>query len=159
MLVPEEEAVSSVDVVLAAQCPLWPWDKESDIPLKTKKLAFDKFMLVRRLKEEEGILIKEMKQHWQSLCHFSRQLKEDLSSDSHPLMSTHEAYEGLCCILKSHLDATKKQMMEVQSVYRTLVTKGSVHHEEKYEDEDVDLSDIISDFDSDSDSEIIVADL
>ena len=27
MLVQEEEAVPAIDIILAAECPLWPWDK------------------------------------------------------------------------------------------------------------------------------------
>lgn len=32
LLVPEEEAVPSVDDILAAECPLWPWDKGMGLP-------------------------------------------------------------------------------------------------------------------------------
>lgn len=139
MLVPEEEAVSSVDIILAAECPLWPWDKESDIPLKKKKLAFDKVMLLHRLREEDGILLKEMKQHWQSLCRYSRRLKEDITSDlledCLPPGHTPEACEGLRCILKAQLDGTKRLMTEVQSVYKNIVVTGNVLHQEE-EDED-----------------------
>lgn len=31
-LVTEEETVPSVDDVLAAECPLWPWDKGKGLP-------------------------------------------------------------------------------------------------------------------------------
>ncbi|KAK0131236.1 hypothetical protein N1851_034058 [Merluccius polli] len=75
-LVSAEDAVGPVDIILAAECPLWPWDKDSDVPLKEKKAVFDKVMLLRRLKEEDGILLKEMQQHWQFLCRCSRRLQE-----------------------------------------------------------------------------------
>ncbi len=32
MLVPEEEAVASVNIILAAECPLWLWDKGMGLP-------------------------------------------------------------------------------------------------------------------------------
>jgi hypothetical protein len=49
---------------------------DSDVPLKEKKAVSDKVMLLRRLKEEDGILLKEMQQQWQFLCRTSRRLQE-----------------------------------------------------------------------------------
>ena len=39
-----------------------------DVDLLSKKRVYDKVMLVARLKEEEGILVQEMSQHWQKLA-------------------------------------------------------------------------------------------
>lgn len=47
--------------------------------LLTKKIAFDRVMLLRRLKEEELIVLKEVKQHWESLKRESENV-QDLAS-------------------------------------------------------------------------------
>lgn len=48
------------------------------MPLRQKKIVFDKIMLLSRLKEEKTILIKEMKQHWQFLAGVSKTLGDDI---------------------------------------------------------------------------------
>lgn len=47
--------------------------------LLTKKIAFDRVMLLRRLKEEELIVLKEVKQHWENLKRKSENV-QDLAS-------------------------------------------------------------------------------
>ncbi|KAK5925565.1 hypothetical protein CgunFtcFv8_018080 [Champsocephalus gunnari] len=58
-LVPDTEAVDTADAVLSQDFPIWPWDSASTVPLETKKMAFDKVMLLSRLREEDGILIRD----------------------------------------------------------------------------------------------------
>ena len=67
----------------------------STIPLETKKVVFDKTMLLSRLQEEDGILIKEMRNHCRYLTGSSKavkreihQIEEDLSKHSRHLTET-----------------------------------------------------------------------
>ncbi|KAI4824256.1 hypothetical protein KUCAC02_012781, partial [Chaenocephalus aceratus] len=74
-LVPDTEAVDTADAVLSQDFPIWPWDS---VPLETKKMAFDKVMLLSRLREEDGILIKEMKNHCRYLTGSSRAVQREI---------------------------------------------------------------------------------
>ncbi|KAK0134005.1 hypothetical protein N1851_030441 [Merluccius polli] len=145
-LVSAEDAVGPVDIILAAECPLWPWDKDSDVPLKEKKAVFDKVMLLRRLKEEDGILLKEMQQHWQFLCRCSRRLQE-LKGMGYQSGLSMGAYEGLRCNLQGQLDMLKRQMREVQSAYMHVVVNVvdssvlQLEEEEMESEEDLQESD------------------
>ncbi|KAJ4936468.1 hypothetical protein JOQ06_001060 [Pogonophryne albipinna] len=53
-LVPDTEAVDTADAVLSQDFPIWPWDSASTVPLETQKMAFDKVMLLSRLREEDS---------------------------------------------------------------------------------------------------------
>ncbi|XP_045556794.1 uncharacterized protein [Salmo salar] len=62
-----DSAIPSADEILSADLHAWPWELHGQTDLLTKKIAFDRVMLLRRLKEEELIVLKEVKQHWESL--------------------------------------------------------------------------------------------
>ncbi|KAK9976910.1 hypothetical protein ABG768_018731 [Culter alburnus] len=132
-LVSNAEAVDPADTLLAQDFSIWPWETESTVPLRQKKIVFDKIMLLSRLKEEKTILIKEMKQHWQFLAGVSKTLGDDiklvrgdLKEGICPTNMSVEAYEGLCCIMLTRLSDLQHQMSEVKSKYRQIVVDPSV---------------------------------
>ncbi|XP_067220129.1 uncharacterized protein [Chanodichthys erythropterus] len=132
-LVSNAEAVDPADTLLAQEFSIWPWETESTVPLRQKKIVFDKIMLLSRLKEEKTILIKEMKQHWQFLAGVSKTLGDDiklvrgdLKEGICPTNMSVEAYEGLCCIMLARLSDLQHQMSEVKSKYRQIVVDPSV---------------------------------
>ncbi|XP_071234147.1 uncharacterized protein [Salvelinus alpinus] len=77
-LVPDS-AIPSTDEILSADLHAWPWELHGQIDLLTKKIAFDRVMLLRWLKEEELTVLKEVKQHWESLKRESENV-QDLAS-------------------------------------------------------------------------------
>ncbi|CAM4511860.1 unnamed protein product [Leuciscus chuanchicus] len=132
-LVSNAEAVDPADTLLAQDFSIWPWETESTVPLRQKKIVFDKIMLLSRLKEEKTILIKEMKQHSQFLAGVSKTLGDDiklvrgdLKEGICPTNMSAEAYEGLCCIMLARLSDVQHQMSEVKSKYRQIVVDPSV---------------------------------
>ncbi|KAJ4933379.1 hypothetical protein JOQ06_019997 [Pogonophryne albipinna] len=139
-LVPDTEAVDTADAVLSQDFPIWPWDSASTVPLETKKMAFDKVMLLSRLREEDGILIKEMKNHCRYLTGSSRavqreiqQIEKDLCC---PFAMSLEAYEGLKDLLKKRLQEMEKQMEEAFSTYRNVLMDPTALQEEDNEGEE-----------------------
>ncbi|CAM4703719.1 unnamed protein product [Leuciscus chuanchicus] len=56
----------------------WPWQlpHSESVDLRTKRRAFDIIMSVRRLEEEQKILVAEMDHHWKSLSTRSDTLRE-----------------------------------------------------------------------------------
>ncbi|KAL2091473.1 hypothetical protein ACEWY4_013736 [Coilia grayii] len=61
-------ALPAADDLLQQDHFLWPWDYTDGTTINAqKKSAFEQIMLLDRLKEEEQVLLTEMKRHWQSL--------------------------------------------------------------------------------------------
>ncbi|CAL8254868.1 unnamed protein product [Arctogadus glacialis] len=137
-LVPDTAAVDTADAILSQEFPIWPWDSASTIPLETKKVVFDKTMLLSRLQEEDGILIKEMRNHCRYLTGSSKavkreihQIEEDLSKHSSPPPNMSlQAYEGLKCLLLQKLQGLTKQMDEAFTTYRNVLTDPTALQEE-----------------------------
>ncbi|CAL8347554.1 unnamed protein product [Gadus morhua 'NCC'] len=107
-------------------------------------------MLLRRLKEEDGILLKEMQQHWQFLCRTSRRLQEFKGMGYQSGLSL-EAYEGLRCILQGQLETLKRQMREVKSAYMHVVDSSVLQLEEEESEEDLQEESNGDDSDEDED--------
>ncbi|XP_056441020.1 uncharacterized protein LOC130378162 [Gadus chalcogrammus] len=134
-LVPDTAAVDTADAILSQEFPIWPWDSASTIPLETKKVVLDKTMLLSRLEEEDGILIKEMRNHCRYLTGSSKavkreihQIEEDLSNHSSPPPNMSlQAYEGLKCLLQQKLQGLTKQMDEA---FRNVLTDPTALQEE-----------------------------
>ncbi|XP_056441143.1 uncharacterized protein LOC130378391 isoform X2 [Gadus chalcogrammus] len=137
-LVPDTAAVDTADAILSQEFPIWPWDSASTIPLETKKVVFDKTMLLSRLQEEDGILIKEMRNHCRYLTGSSKavkreihQIEEDLSKHSSPPPNMSlQAYEGLKCLLQQKLQGLTKRMDEAFTTYRNVLTDPTALQEE-----------------------------
>ncbi|CAL8269582.1 unnamed protein product [Arctogadus glacialis] len=95
-------------------------------------------MLLSRLQEEDGILIKEMRNHCRYLTGSSKavkreihQIEEDLSKHSSPPPNMSlQAYEGLKCLLLKKLQGLTKQMDEAFTTYRNVLTDPTALQEE-----------------------------
>ncbi|XP_054860049.1 uncharacterized protein LOC129347317 isoform X2 [Amphiprion ocellaris] len=142
-LVPETEAVDTADAVLSRDFPSWPWDSASTVPLETKKVVYDKVMLLSRLREEDGILIREMKNHCRCLMGSSKglkreiqQIEKDLCEHRCPFKMSLEAYEGLKVKLKKKLQEMKKNMEEAFGTYRKVLMDPTALVEEEEEEEE-----------------------
>ncbi|XP_039537469.1 uncharacterized protein LOC120485755 [Pimephales promelas] len=66
-----------LDTILSGETA-WPWQlpHSDSVDLRTKRRAFDIIMSVRRLEEEQKILVAEMDHHWKSLSARSDTLRE-----------------------------------------------------------------------------------
>lgn len=83
---------------------------------------------------------------------FDRRVNPSFTSSGLPSEYNNESYEGLRCILKAQLDATRTLMTEVKSVYTRIVDR-SVLHQEEQEVEEEELLEYDSSDDSDIDSD------
>ncbi|KAK7127257.1 hypothetical protein R3I94_018444 [Phoxinus phoxinus] len=116
----------SVDELLTADHFQWPWESPdtSNGNLSTKKMVFDRFMLLSRLKEEEQILVMEVKQHWQSLkeaqCSL-RDLSIQIQNNNSDFELSDESSNGLLCLLKRKLEDLQCLLNNARTLYRQCV--------------------------------------
>ncbi|XP_066507714.1 protein Daple-like [Hoplias malabaricus] len=146
------ESVDSVEDLLVSESPIWPWDSELDTSLGMKKKVFDKVMQLERLIEEEAILLREMKQHWNHLTRTCKALRdqagvisEDLAANSYPSGVSDQAYHGLHSAVLQKLEELKTELLAVKETYHQIVVghHGTVVEEENedpYEDVSTDAS-------------------
>ncbi|XP_066507850.1 uncharacterized protein [Hoplias malabaricus] len=146
------ESVDSVEDLLVSESPIWPWDSELDTSLGMKKKVFDKVMQLERLIEEEAILLREMKQHWNHLTRTCKALRdqagvisEDLAAHSYPSGVSDQAYHGLHSAVLQKLEELKTELLAVKETYHQIVVghHGTVVEEENedpYEDVSTDAS-------------------
>ncbi|KAF4108224.1 hypothetical protein G5714_010983 [Onychostoma macrolepis] len=76
-------------------------------------MVFDRFMLLSRLKEEEQIIVIEVKQHWQSLkeaeCSL-RDLSVEIQNNNSDFELSEGSSNGLLCLLKRKLEDLQFQL-------------------------------------------------
>ncbi|XP_026105141.1 uncharacterized protein LOC113076671 [Carassius auratus] len=137
------ESVDSVEDLLAAESPIWPWDSEPDTSLGMKKKVFDRVMQLERLIEEEAILLEEMKQHWTHLTRTCRALKDqanvladDLATQSYPSGLSGQAYHGLHSAVLQKCEEIKTDMVAVKETYSQIVVNGNGGSVVEEDDED-----------------------
>lgn len=92
--------------------------------LSTKKMVFDQVMFLSRLKEEEQILVMEVKQHWQSLkeaeCSL-RDLSIQIQNNNSDFELSEESSNGLLCLLKRKLEDLQFLQNNARMLYRQCV--------------------------------------
>ncbi|ROL45190.1 hypothetical protein DPX16_8319 [Anabarilius grahami] len=116
----------SVDELLTADHFQWPWEcpDTSNGNLSTKKMVFDRFMMLSRLKEEEQIIVMEVKQHWQSLkeaeCSL-RDLSVQIQTNNSDFELSEESANGLLCLLKKKLEDLQFLQNNARMLYRQCV--------------------------------------
>ncbi|ROL52945.1 hypothetical protein DPX16_5496 [Anabarilius grahami] len=92
--------------------------------LSTKKMVFDRFMMLSRLKEEEQIIVMEVKQHWQSLkeaeCSL-RDLSVQIQTNHSDFEVSEESANGLLCLLKRKLEDLQFLQNNARMLYRQCV--------------------------------------
>ncbi|MGH0160671.1 UNVERIFIED_CONTAM: hypothetical protein FKN15_039747 [Acipenser sinensis] len=160
-LVPDSDRIDSLDEILAAESHVWPWElhgSETAVGLYTKKRVFNKVMLLRRLHEEEVILVRELKQHWQylrrsagTLRDFASQLSDDLSRHiiqklvylsmkGCPLGLAEEGYSGLHCVVQRRISELKSHQDNVRDTYSRIIGLDATILDEDIENEDFESS-------------------
>ncbi|CAM4574539.1 unnamed protein product [Leuciscus chuanchicus] len=117
---PSEQIVSTDASVLT---DAWPWNNisETAADLHTKRTVFEKVMAVRRLKEEEVIICKEMQQHWTAMKAQSMMLAT-LSSNSSFADQPEDAQRGLQCLVLQKQTELKAEMVKVKGFYRRILS-------------------------------------
>lgn len=118
------------DEILSADLRTWPWELHGQTDLLTKKIAFDRVMLLRRLKEEELIVLKEVKQHWESLKRESENVQDlashvalDLSRQSWQLNQLEAGSRGLFSMLQRRVSSLGRHQDSVKLIYSKLWAK------------------------------------
>ncbi|XP_032391834.1 uncharacterized protein LOC116701895 [Etheostoma spectabile] len=89
------------------------------VDFSTKKEVFDRVMAVRRLQEEKKILVKEIKQHWDSLKSHARVLSEWSFHQSENTQGhlTENAKKGVTCLIRRRLRQMKELQRRARKVY------------------------------------------
>ncbi|XP_025760274.1 uncharacterized protein LOC109201503 isoform X2 [Oreochromis niloticus] len=90
---PTKQIVSSDGLI---QTDIWLWQSTSEpaADLQTKRKVFEKVMAVRRLREEEMILCREMRHHW-TVLRMRSVVLGTISSDSSLVGMSEDAQKGL----------------------------------------------------------------
>ncbi|XP_067103277.1 uncharacterized protein [Osmerus mordax] len=113
-LVQPSERVESVELIFQPEY-IFPWHvPTSDTDILTKKV-FEKVMGIRRLEEEEVVLVKEMKQHWEYLKRRAEVLEQSISGDCWNLSP--KGRKGLQSLHQRKLTELKSHQAVVRQMY------------------------------------------
>ncbi|XP_041841216.1 uncharacterized protein LOC121639787 [Melanotaenia boesemani] len=122
----ETDKVPLPNELLAEENYSWPWECHGD--MVNKKRLYDKVMLLTRLKEEEVIVVREVKQHWEYLRsvvgilkQLCSQLSEGITQQSSTEALTERGREGLLCLLRRRLSAVQAQQGAARSIYQCVL--------------------------------------
>ncbi|XP_067111141.1 uncharacterized protein [Osmerus mordax] len=114
-LVQPSERVESVELIIQPEY-IFPWHvPTSDTDILTKKKVFEKVMGIRRLEEEEVVLVKEMKQHWEYLKRRAEVLEQSISGDCWNLSPN--GRKGLQSLHQRKLTELKSHQAVVRQMY------------------------------------------
>ncbi|XP_038849541.1 uncharacterized protein LOC120047975 [Salvelinus namaycush] len=165
-LVPDS-AITSADEILSADLHAWPWALHGQTDLLTKKIAFDRVMLLSRLKEEELIVLKEVKQHWESLKRESENVQDfashvalDLSRKSWKLNQSEAGSRGLFSMLQRRVSSLRRHQDTVNLIYSKAMGQDTSLLENNFIDDllEEDLDDIYDSIHYSSDDEESITD-
>ncbi|KAL3999365.1 hypothetical protein ACER0C_007136 [Sarotherodon galilaeus] len=109
---PTKQIVSSDALI---QTDIWPWQSTSEpaADLQTKRKVFEKVMAVRRLREEEMILCREMRHHW-TVLRMRSVVLGTISSDSSFVGMLEDAQKGLHSLVLKKQSELKAEMLKVK---------------------------------------------
>ncbi|XP_046893621.1 uncharacterized protein LOC124479116 isoform X2 [Hypomesus transpacificus] len=114
-LVQPSERVEAVELIFQPEY-IFPWHvPTSDTDILTKKKVFEKVMGIRRLEEEEVVLVKEMKQHWEYLKRRLEVLEQSISGDCWNLSP--KGRKGLQSLRQRKLTEMKSHQAVVRQTY------------------------------------------
>ncbi|XP_039874830.1 uncharacterized protein LOC120725849 [Simochromis diagramma] len=132
---PTKQIVSS-DALM--QTDIWPWQStsESAADLRTKRKVFEKVMAVRRLREEEMILCREMRHHW-TVLRMRSVVLGTISSDSSFVGMSEDAQKGLCSLVLKKQSELKAEMLKVKDVYKRILSHQPLLEMDSEEEEDI----------------------
>ncbi|KAK7945085.1 hypothetical protein WMY93_000813 [Mugilogobius chulae] len=120
---------------------VFPWQLTcGTVDIFTKKKIFDSVMLVKRLEEEEVLILKEMRQHWRSLRQrlvTLNNVKREKSEDP-----------GVTSVINERLYISQKHLTEVRDQYKNIfLDDGTIENDledcnsDAYEDSDTSSED------------------
>ncbi|KAJ8340638.1 hypothetical protein SKAU_G00352710 [Synaphobranchus kaupii] len=141
----DSEKLPPADVLFQKENHVWPWECHGtgSVDLYTKKRVFDKVMLLQRLREEKGILVREVKQHWgylqnvtTALQELSMQVSDDLKSHSSSLKLSEGALQGLLCVLRRRLHELGFHQDAIRSTYVRALGQDASLLQDSLEEED-----------------------
>ncbi|TKS90332.1 hypothetical protein D9C73_024464 [Collichthys lucidus] len=137
----EVEKLPPPNELLAVDNYSWPWECHGD--MERKKNVFDKVMLLARLKEEELIVVREVKQHMEymrSIAGLIEELTFQLTEDTNRKCSTEglmgKGREGLLCVLKRRLCEVEAQMATARTTYKNILGLQTLSLDDFSEEED-----------------------
>ncbi|MEY6150785.1 hypothetical protein WJE43_25210 [Salmonella enterica subsp. enterica serovar Corvallis] len=114
--------------------------------MKKKKL-YDKVMLLTRLKEEEVIVVQEVKQHWEywrtvvgTLEELSSQLSEGITQQGSIEALMGRGREGLLSLLRRRLSAVRAQQGAARTTYQRVLGLQGLSLDDSTDDENLDSS-------------------
>ncbi|KAI7811312.1 hypothetical protein IRJ41_013022 [Triplophysa rosa] len=148
------EKLQSADTILASESYAWPWLLDEHDNLITKKKAFDQLMLFKRLKEEECIVLKEIKNHWKSLKRdfsvlndLSRDVAVYVKKNDQDCWLSDSGVLGLTSLLKRKLYFLRDYMSSVRQLYCSVLDNscelfGNINDDEYLREIDMDEEDI-----------------
>ncbi|KAK7128352.1 hypothetical protein R3I94_016807 [Phoxinus phoxinus] len=137
----EVEKLPPSNELLAVDNYSWPWECHGD--MERKKNVFDKVMLLARLKEEEVIVVREVKQHMEYMRSvaglieaFTFQLTEDTNGKCSTEGLMEKGREGLLCVLKRRLCEVEAQLATARTTYKSILGLQTLPLDDFSEEED-----------------------
>ncbi|MED6278377.1 hypothetical protein CHARACLAT_023240 [Characodon lateralis] len=128
--------------LLAEENYSWPWECHGDM-MKKKKL-YDKVMLLTSLKEEEVIVVREVKQHWEYLrtvVGTLEELSEGITQQGSIEALMGRGRERLLSLLRRRLSAVRAQQGAARTTYqRVLGLQGLSLDDSSTDDDNLDSS-------------------
>ncbi|KAL4007367.1 hypothetical protein ACER0C_001219 [Sarotherodon galilaeus] len=120
------------------QTDIWPWQSTSEpaADLQTKRKVFEKVMAVRRLREEEMILCREMRHHW-TVLRMRSVVLGTISSDSSLVGMSEDAQKGLRSLVLKKQSELKAEMLKVKDMYKRILSHQPLLEMDSEEEEDI----------------------
>ncbi|XP_037396306.1 uncharacterized protein LOC119263847 isoform X1 [Pygocentrus nattereri] len=138
----------AVDELLLTENFVWSWTYLGPTDLRTKKAIFDQVMVIRRMQEEEQIVVQEMRRHLNSLIGVAGSLKTLLLDQSNG------AHCGYHSMLRRRLSVVNAQVHHTKASFSLALHGEMTSQDMLSEDREEQVSDVedTSDDDNDIDS-------
>ncbi|KAL4009248.1 hypothetical protein ACER0C_003100 [Sarotherodon galilaeus] len=132
---PTKQIVSSDALI---QTDIWPWQSTSEpaADLQTKRKVFEKVMAVRRLREDEMILCREMRHH-RTVLRMRSVVLGTISSDSSLVGMSEDAQKGLRSLVLKKQSELKAEMLKVKDMYKRILSHQPLLEMDSEEEEDI----------------------
>ncbi|KAL4008599.1 hypothetical protein ACER0C_002457 [Sarotherodon galilaeus] len=132
---PTKQIVSSDALI---QTDVWPWQSTSEpaAQLQTKRKVFEKVMAVRRLREDEMILCREMRHH-RTVLRMRSVVLGTISSDSSLVGMSEDAQKGLRSLVLKKQSELKAEMLKVKDMYKRILSHQPLLEMDSEEEEDI----------------------
>ncbi|KAL3993372.1 C-type lectin domain family 4 member M [Sarotherodon galilaeus] len=109
---------------------------EAAAELQTKRKVFEKVMAVRRLREEEMILCREMRHHW-TVLRMRSVVLGTISSDSSLVGMSEDAQKGLHSLVLKKQSELKAEMLKIKDMYKRILSHQPLLEMDSEEEEDI----------------------